>query len=231
MKYNISNEKLKMIVDELGEEYKDMIITKSLSNSKEIDVDEIVPSDLIRIDLEVKSSLTMDEHEYKRKRIYTLSSMVGVMYAIMGLFLLIYKELDNYMFEEPTTLISIMCIFIGLIISLMASFMKIYPRRRRYSFSVNNTSHYEIISKWKELEALIIQLTPEEKQGTLKEMIGYLKETNIINSDDTLMIREILNYRNRIVHSSIEDDKPSLEYTRQLLKKTNEIIQKLKKII
>ena len=81
------------------------------------------------------------------------------------------------------------------------------------------------------LKSLLPRDVKTAKQGTLKEMIGYLKETNIINSDDTLMIREILNYRNRIVHSSIEDDKPSLEYTRQLLKKTNEIIQKLKKII
>lgn len=56
LKYNISNKKLKLIIDELGEEYKDMLITKTLSESGELDVDEITPSELMRLDVETKNN-------------------------------------------------------------------------------------------------------------------------------------------------------------------------------
>ena len=127
LKYNISNEKLKLIVDELGEEYKDMLIAKTLSNLDELDIDEISPSELIRLDVEIKKRLNIDKAESKRNRILSLISLVGVLYAMLGLFLMIFKELDRYMIENPANMIAILCIFIGLLTSIMAIFMKLYP--------------------------------------------------------------------------------------------------------
>lgn len=231
MKYNISNKKLKLIIDELGEEYKDMLITKTLSNLNEIDVDEITPSELIRIDVEIKKRLNNNKNEYKRNRTLSLISLLGLMYAIFGVVMMMFDELDKYMFENPTNMIAILCTIIGLFISLMSLFMKFYPLRPRDDSSNILLTHYEIISKWKELEAIIIQLTPEENQSTLKKMIDYLEEIKIINTEDCLTINLLLNYRNRLVHSLNEKEVISLKESKDLIKKVDEIIQKLKKLV
>lgn len=231
MKYNISNKKLELIIDELGEEYKDMLITKTLSNLNEIDVDEITPSELIRVDVEVKKRLNNDNAEYKRNRTLTLISLLGLMYAMIGVIMMMFDELDKYMFESPTNMIAILCTVIGLFISLMSIFMKLYPLRSRNNFSNNLLAHYEIISKWKELEAIIIQLTPEENQSTLKKMIDYLEEIKIINTEDCLTINLLLNYRNRLIHSSNEKEVISLKESKELIKKVDDIIQKLKLLV
>lgn len=231
MKYNISNEKLKLIIDELGEEYKDMLITKTLSNSNEVDVDEIVLSELIRVDIEVKKRLSSDKAEYKRNRTLTLISLLGLMYAMLGVFVMMFGELDEYMFKSTTDMIAILCIAIGLFISMMSIFMKSFPSRLHGNSTNNSLSHYEILNKWKEIEAIIIQLTPEEKQSTLKKMMDYLEEIKILNAEDRLNINLLLNYRNRLVHSSYEKGELSSKESKELIKKADDIIQKLKLLI
>lgn len=231
LKYNISNEKLKLIVDELGEEYKDMLIAKTLSNLDELDIDEISPSELIRLDVEIKKRLNIDKAESKRNRILSLISLVGVLYAMLGLFLMIFKELDRYMIENPANMIAILCIFIGLLTSIMAIFMKLYPIK---TFTKNSTpmfSQYEIVSKWKEIEAIMIQLTPVENQSTLKKMIDYLEDLNIINNEDYQNIKQLLSYRNSLVHSTNEKDLIPNKQSKELIKKADDIIKKLKLLI
>ena len=44
MKYNVSDNKLKIIIDELGEEYKDLLIERVLDDTHETDADAINPS-------------------------------------------------------------------------------------------------------------------------------------------------------------------------------------------
>lgn len=231
LKYNISNKKLKLIIDELGEEYKDMLITKTLSESGELDVDEITPSELMRLDVETKKQLNVDKTEYKRNRTLTLISLLGVMYAMLGVFFMIVGQIDSYMFDNPTNMIAILCTFIGLFISLMAIFMKAYPIKRYSKANLKSSLQYEIISKWKELEAIMVQLTPVEKQSTLKEMIDYLNDLNIINQEDCQNIKNLLNYRNVLVHSSSKADLFSQEQSKELLKNADEIIKKLKLLV
>lgn len=232
MKYNISNEKLKLIVDELGEEYKDMLIAKTLSNLDEIDVDEIIPSELIRLDVEIKNRLSIGKADYKRNRILSLVSLLGLLYAMLGVFFMIFNQLDSFMFaNNPTDMIAILCTFIGLFTSLMAIFMKFFPVKQHSKSSTHSLSQFEIVSKWKELEAIMIQLTPIESQSTLKNMINYLEELNIINSMDCIYIRELLNYRNLLVHSTNEKEIISIKQSKELVRKADDIIKKLKKLI
>lgn len=231
MKYNISNEKLKLIIDELGEEYKDMLITKTLSSSNEVDVDEIVLSELIRVDIEVKKRLSSDKAEYKRNRTLTLVSLLGLMYAMLGVIVMMFGELDEYMFKSPTNMIAILCTVIGLFISIMSIFMKSFPFRLHDNSTNSTFTHYEILNKWKEIEAIIIQLTPEEKQSTLKKMLDYLEEIKILNAEDRLNINLLLNYRNKLVHFSNEKEELSSKESKELIKKADDIIQKLKLLI
>lgn len=75
------------------------------------------------------------------------------------------------------------------------------------------------------------QLTPVEKQSTLKEMIDYLNDLNIINQEDCQNIKNLLNYRNVLVHSSSKADLFSQEQSKELLKNADEIIKKLKLLV
>lgn len=107
---------------------------------------------------------------------------------MLGVFFMIVDQIDSYMFDNPTNMIAIFCTFIGLFISLMAIFMKAYPIKR-YGKANFKSLQYEIISKWKELEAIMVQLTPVEKHPILKEMIDYLNDLNIINQEDCQNIK------------------------------------------
>ena len=92
-------------------------------------------------------------------------------------------------------------------------------------------SQYEIVSKWKEIEAIMIQLTPVENQSTLKKMIDYLEDLNIINNEDYQNIKQLLSYRNSLVHSTNEKDLIPNKQSKELIKKADDIIKKLKLLI
>ena len=91
MKYNFSDSKLKVIVDELGEEYKDLLIEQILNDMNEIDADQINPSDLIRLDVTTKSNLRADRKSQRLNRMSTLISLLGVVYAILGLMIMMWS--------------------------------------------------------------------------------------------------------------------------------------------
>ena len=76
MKYNIESQKVKNVIDELGEEYKDMLIEKVLSDNSEYDVDQINLPELLRYDSKSKEILSTDTSKEKRNRFFALSSVL-----------------------------------------------------------------------------------------------------------------------------------------------------------
>ena len=72
MKYNISEQNTKMIIDELGEEYKDMLIERVLEETDEIDVDRISLSDLVRLDIATKARLRSNKKARNKRKMYSV---------------------------------------------------------------------------------------------------------------------------------------------------------------
>ena len=66
MKYRINDSKIKNIVDELGEEYKDLLIKIVLEGNNEVDVDNLLVSDLIKTDIQIKERLRSQNRQRKR---------------------------------------------------------------------------------------------------------------------------------------------------------------------
>lgn len=233
MKYNISDYKLKVIVDELGEEYKDLLIERILGDMHETDADLINPSDLIRLDVTTKSNLRTDKKVQRQNRMFSMISLLGIIYALLGLMLMMWSELRDTVRYDSIMMMSFVLIFLGLFVALFSLLFKNMVRMRPqyYRGQIHTISPYEVINKWKEIEALVHELTPEEDTLSLSSMVSNLKDTKIISEQDIEIINQLLNIRNQIVHG--QDNKYDLSQAelRTILLQADKIISKMKKLV
>lgn len=236
MKYNLSNYRLKTIIDELGEEYKDFLVEYILDKTGQIDADQINPSDLIRLDVETKQTLRKDQSLHRNNRMLSLISLIGIMYALVGLMLMMLSELRGRIQNDTLLMISVVLIFLGLFVALFSLIYRNAIRTRRTSphyllRQKREISQYEIVNKWKEIEALIHELTPNEAALSLSSMIQDLRKTNIISEQDLQTIQCLLDLRNQVVHGSGESQNLSQAELRSILIESDRIISKMKKIV
>lgn len=231
MKYNISDNRLKVIIDTLGEEYKDLLIEKILDELKESDADLINASDLIRLDVSVKASLKTDKKTTRMNRMMSLLSSVGIVYALMGLVLLMASELEHTIRDDPMMMISVVLIVMGLFVALFSLLFKNTSKimMPHYQRGTQSVSPYQLINKWKEIEALINELTPREIDS-LSAMIANLSESGIINHSDVEIINKMLLMRNIVVHEK-NPKLPKEEDIRFSLQQADKLISKLKKLL
>ena len=154
MKYNISDYTLKVIINELGEEYKDLLIERILSDMHENDADLINPSDLIRLDVMTKSNLRTDKKVQRQNRMLSMISILGIVYALVGLMLMQWSEVKDIVRYDSMMMMSFVLIFLGLFVALFSLLFKNMGRiRPQYYREKNYTiSSYEVINKWKEIE-------------------------------------------------------------------------------
>lgn len=233
MKYNISDYKLKVIINELGEEYKDLLIERILSDMHENDADLINPSDLIRLDVMTKSNLRTDKKVQRQNRMLSMISILGIVYALVGLMLMQWSEVKDIVRYDSMMMMSFVLIFLGLFVALFSLLFKNMGRiRPQYYREKNYTiSSYEAINKWKEIEALVHELTPREDTLSLSSMMSNLKDTQIISEQDIEIINQLLNIRNQIVHGQDNKYNLSQEELRAILLQADKIISKMKKLL
>ena len=233
MKYNALDYKLKVIVDELGEEYKDLLIERILDDMHETDADLINPSDLMRLDITTKSNLRIDKKVQRQNRMLSMFSLLGITYALLGLMLMIWSELRDTIRYDSMMMMSFVLIFMGLFLAMFSLLFKnVVKTRPQYYMRQDHTiSPYEVINKWKEIEALVHELTPEENELSLSSMITNLKDTNIISGQDIEIINQFLTVRNLIVHG--QDNKYNLPQVelRSILLQADKIILKMRKLV
>ncbi len=233
MKYNISDYKLKIIVDELGEEYKDLLIECILGDMHENDADLINPSDLIRLDVTIKSNLRIDRKVQRKNRMLSMISLLGIIYALFGLILMMWGEVRDTIRYDSIMMMSFVLIFLGLFVALFSLIFKNMGRIRSqcYRGQSHAISPYEVVNKWKEIEALVHELTPEKDTLSLSSMVKKLKDTQIISERDVEVINQLLNSRNQIVHG--QDNKYNLSQAelRSILLQADKIISKMKKLV
>lgn len=233
MKYNISDYKLKAIVDELGEEYKDLLIERILGDMHETDVDLINSSDLIRLDVTTKSNLRIDKRVQRQNRMFSMISLLGIIYALFGLMLMMWSEVSNTIRDDSMMMMSFILTFMGLFVALFSLLFKNIGRIRPqyYRGQSHTISPYEVVNKWKEIEALVHELTPEEDTLSLSSMVSNLKDTKIISEQDIKIINKLLILRNQIVHG--QDNKYNLSQAelRSILIQADKIISKMKKLV
>jgi hypothetical protein len=234
MKYYISSKKLQLVVNELGEEYKDLLIEKMLDDYQTTDIDSLPISELLKLDVSIKERLVENKQFKKRKRLYNLLASLGLVYSMLGIFLLFFQELERSFSTEPMNMLALSFIMIGLFVSFYGIMLKnITLKRRSYRHVKNDFQNgYEFVSLWKELEGLMIQLSPDNTLSSPSKLIQYLSENKFISEKDESSIKTLLKLRNETVHSTTS---PRLELTHEeyssLVKNIRSIITKLNNLI
>ena len=229
MRYNISDHKLKVIVDELGEEYKDLLIERVLDDMHEMDADLINPSDLIRLDVATKANLRTDRKTQRQNRMLSMISMLGILYAFFGLMLMMWSEFRDIARYDSFMMMSFVGVFIAMFSMLFKNMIKIKPHN--YRKESHKISSYEIINKWKEIEALINELTPDGENLSLSSMVAVLKDIKIISEQDVELIDKLLSVRNQILHGNDNEHKMSQSELRSILIQADNVIVKMKKLV
>lgn len=234
MKYYISSKKLQLIVDELGEEYKDLLIEKMLNDYQTSDIDSLPISEMLKLDISIKEKLVQNKQFEKRKHFYNLLTSLGLVYSMLGIFLLFFQEIGRSFSTEPMNMVALSFIMLGLLVSFYSLILKnVSSKRKIYHATKNDFQNgYEFVSLWKELEGLMIQLSPYNTPSSPSKLIQYLLENNFISGKDENCIKTLLKLRNETVHSTTFS---RLELTHEeyssLIKNIRNIIAKLNNII
>lgn len=231
MKYSIKDNKLNIIIDELGEEYKDLLIEQVLDEMQEVDPDLINPSDIIGLDVSNKSFFRVDKKDKKKSHMMDTISILGNLYAIIGLILILlgcirYNIQYNSWLIIPISLLSIGLSVSGSALSCKRLLIEKQQKNRGKSYVI---TQYEVINKWKELEGLLNQLTPEQI-SSLHAMLLNLRNTRILSEHDLITVGQLLKARNQIVHG--EDGKCELSQNqlKSIFQEIDNIIYKLERL-
>ena len=95
----------------------------------------------------------------------------------------------------------------------------------------NNLSflEYKVVTKWRELEGIVNDISINTSVKTPRSVIEFLLESKFIDDDEYAILKEFLKMRNNIVHSA--ERRYSIEEIKTLVEKIDKIIDKLKKIV
>ena len=177
-----NNEKIEKYLDELADEYKELLFNALISRTK--DLDNLSVSELLRLDNEIKKPLFENYQRQQRRR--KMLQIAGLTYMLLGgLIFVVYELLDsNFMYgtHDIISLISVVIGFMGLFISIF-SFMlpTIYQSSSKNidRTEKNNLSvlEYKVVTKWRELEGIVNDISINASVKTPRSVIEFLSES------------------------------------------------------
>ena len=234
MNISPNNEKIEKYLDELSDEYKELLFKALVSRSKSLD--SLCVSDLLRLDTEIKKPLFEDYQRQQKRRKMLLS--MGLTYMFFGfLFFVLFQMLNSdYIYNSNRTflLMSVIIGFMGFIISVLSFAL---PTLRssssrhivNYKGKTSALIEYEVIIKWRELEGMVNDISIGAHVKQPRSIIEFLWENQFIDSNDYVMLRDFLKMRNNVVHSA--HNNYSEEELKDMVSKLDKIIEKIKRIL
>lgn len=225
-----NEDKIERYLNDLSEEYKELLLKRLLETSGTIE--NLNVSDLLRIDMEIKRPL-MSEYR-RKKRFQSVILLSGIMYALMGIMLLLFFEMTDSFRYEGMNLIALVLTFLGLLMSLYSVTLpnsKYIYRKEAYKMKEDDRAvlEYNVIRLWRELEGIASDLYIETKSVTIYSLIDRFLEDGYINKSEEEILREFLKMRNNIAHNT-NNNYPLVEIKERLVA-TKGIIDKLRKIL
>lgn len=229
-----SNEKIEKYLDELADEYKELLFNALISRTK--DLDNLSVSELLRLDSEIKKPLFENNQRQQRRR--RMLQIAGLSYMLFGFIIFFgYVLFDSrliYGTFDVIPLVSAIVGSIGLMIILF-SFMiptisqtsspKIYSKESS-KFSIYE---YKVVAKWRELEGIVNDISINSSVKAPRSIIEFLSDNKFIDEHEYLSLKEFLKIRNNIVHST--EHTYSIEEIKNSVGEVDKIIEKLKRIV
>ena len=217
----IHDPKIENFLDTLGDEYKTLLLEELIEESDDLDTLSI--SKLVSIDADIKRYVKQ-KREGKR---YRRLQLLGMLYICMGLFLVFMSEIfanfRHMQYLEPEGLIQIM----ALVLCLVGAIASISPILLRNKKNQSNTSthrkliEYEVITTWRELEAICTDLSLKSKTVSNRSVIQLLSQEQLVTDEEVKELVSFLKIRNAIIHSS--NNKPTEVEMRECIKKAAKI--------
>ena len=152
MKYILYNKNLKNILNELGNEYKNLLIDNAIKNSSEIDPDNIDISKLIKKDIEIKDILRKTNKVYRLHRMTNILIYISLIYIMIGLILMLWVQAKDRIMLNNTLSIAYIIIIVGCIGAIFALTFREISRIVISKNEYKKASPYIILNKWKEIE-------------------------------------------------------------------------------
>ena len=227
-------ERIQKYLDELSEEYKELLFKALLEKSESIDDISVV--ELLRLDSEIKKPLV--EKDKKQEKTRKMLNLIGLIYFYIAIIMIIiYFIFYSDIFTSSKGMLLLISIMLGVcgfsVISLskFTSSFKSYSSDYKHFIKEGNIKliSFEVIAKWRELEGIVNDLSEKNDILLSHSVIDFLVMNKYINEMEKDVIKKLLIIRNIIVHES------KFNYTskeiRLLLSQTEEIIKKLRKIL
>ena len=226
----------KSALNQSVQEITELILEKAKQNAcSHKTEDEISLHDVLKAKQEILSNKHSEiTKEYRKRRMYLMISMVGMVYAVFGIMFYIYQN-NTYDITKD----------IGLIITALGTMMAIIgfiyvqvtnTKNReiivRTNMADNNSSEFEIVRKWGTIEQLSTTLMLKEgisndRAKSINFIVEFLSR-QLANTINILDLKELLIARNNIVHKGKTFSKSELE---EKLLVANKIIIELEKRI
>ena len=232
MNISPNNEKIQKYLDELSEEYKELLFKALLERSKSID--DISITELLRLDNETKKPLHIDYQRQQRRR--RLFITAGLTYILAGFFMYLFYSIIESDFST-NRIIPLISLVISLVGVCVVAFSFILPTTKMGTYRLSDGSKnetkkllsYGVITQWRELEGIVNDLAENNNVSTPRSIIEYLLSNSLIDKEESDILREFLKLRNSIVHST--EVKYSTDEIKEASNKVSKIIEKLKKIL
>ncbi len=226
----INDDKIEKYINELGEEYKELLFDALLRKSDSME--DLSVSELLRIDTDVKKYLQRKEDSNKNTKFLLL----GIGYIFFGVFMYLFSEIMLKFYDlrhiSPAGLIQVMSVIIGLVGVIACFFSFIRQTKGNKTFEKDSEKsenikllEYEIISTWRELEGISNDIALKNDVIANKSVIQLLLSENLISEDERIFLTHFLKLRNSIVH----DDKVGLS-VQELRNEINQVNMMIEKI-
>lgn len=227
---NSNTEKIEKYLEELSEEYKDMLLKRLLETSDSIE--NLSVSELLRIDSEIKKSLILENQKTQYRQRTMISA--GMIYAIMGIVLLMSFEMVDSFKYEGMNLFALVLTFLGFMISLVGLMLpnnKLLSSRRVAKKKQDDKSllEYKVVKTWRALEGIATDIYTEREALSISSIISMFLEDGYIDIYEAKTLKGFLKMRNSIVHDT--DNNYSQDEILRMLKEAENILIKLTKTV
>lgn len=231
----IPDPKIEKCLDELADEYKELLFSALVSKSNSRD--KLSVSDLIKIDGEVKRPL-FKEYKTQIKRQKAILT-IGILYMFLAIVIFL-----GFLFDESfdsmitinkdfLTVMSITFSVLGCIMSVLSYLFSLLAKKavliKNRTQKVNiELLEYIVVIKWRELEGVVNDICSGQTVKTAKSVITFLKDNQLIDQDEYVQLKNFLRLRNNIVHS--DESNYTAEEIEKAINNIEVIINKCKKI-
>lgn len=229
MNYNIEDERVNKILDEMVEEYRVLLIANSVSDFQKSDDYQLNVSTLLRIDEGIKRSLFYGEWKYKERHSSPIFLIIRLVYIIFSLIFLFYYQFQNSPGFDSITILLLGSIAIGLLTIHTSVILQKVPYRLFYRNNSPEYFTYDIIISCRQIEGILIQFAFDE-ENILDSKMSNLLELNLLSVDDVSSIKKMLDLKNKINSPDDLGRYYSSSEIYSLLSKVNKVIKKLRNL-